>query len=63
MSPYTAALQGELDAWERYEEASAEAARFLRGAQLDLFDTSREEARFWFNTSQACAAEVARHGA
>lgn len=63
MTPQAAAAIAELDAWERYEESSAQAARFLRGHQFDLFDRSREEARFWFNTSQACAAEVVRHGA
>ena len=56
------AMIAELDAWERYEEASAKAARFLQGGQYDLFDTSRDEARFWFDTSQACAGEALRNG-
>lgn len=44
-------------AWERFEVASARAARFLQGEQQDLFDTSRAEAREWLGIAIACDME------
>ncbi|MEH6416215.1 hypothetical protein [Pseudomonas sp. CGJS7] len=43
-------------AWERYEQASATASRYLRGEQLDLVTTADERAvrSFWLDTYLAC---------
>lgn len=48
------------EAFDRYEEASARAARYLSGSQQDLFDTARAEAREWHGIWQACESELAR---
>lgn len=50
-------------AWERYEQASATASRYLRGDQLDFVTVAEErEARdFWLDTYLACEREALRH--
>lgn len=44
-------------AWDRYEDASARASRFLRGEQRDLVDTAHLEAAEWLAIYRA----VERH--
>ncbi|WP_187775594.1 hypothetical protein [Luteimonas suaedae] len=44
-------------AFDRYEEASARAARYLTGAQLELFDTVSAEAAEWRGIWLACERE------
>ncbi|WP_408953714.1 hypothetical protein [Lysobacter sp. Hz 25] len=43
-------------AWERYEQASAHAARYITGQQLDLVEVieERDARAFWFETYLAC---------
>ncbi|MEZ0470082.1 hypothetical protein [Luteimonas salinilitoris] len=45
-------------AFDRYEEASARAARYLTGAQPELFDTASAEAAEWHGIWQACERAV-----
>lgn len=49
-------------AWEQYEQASATAARYLSGQQLDLVTTIEERAvrAFWLDTYLACERETLR---
>lgn len=43
-------------AWERYEQASAHAARYITGQQLDLVEVieERDTRAFWLETYLAC---------
>lgn len=47
-------------AWERYEEASAAAAKFCAGSQRDLWCNSLETALEWHGIAIACDREAAR---
>lgn len=49
-------------AWEQYELASARAARYITGQQLDLVDAIEDLAlrTFWFETYLACELESLR---
>jgi len=49
-------------AWERYEEVSARAARYLSGEQMDLFHSfdTCALADEWWGIWRACEAEATR---
>ncbi|WP_064749614.1 hypothetical protein [Lysobacter antibioticus] len=50
-------------AWEQYEIASAAAARYLKGDQLDFITITDERAAcaFWLDTFMACERESLVH--
>lgn len=51
-------------AFDRYEEASAAVARYVRGQQQDLFVATedRQRAAFWRDTWLSCEREALSHG-
>lgn len=51
-------------AFDRYEVASAQAARYIAGQQLDFVNMAQERAErdFWRDMWLSCESEALRHG-